>query len=186
MRIIGGTARGRRLLAPEGRETRPTADRVREALFNIIRREVPDAVVLDLFAGSGALAIEALSRGAGSAVLVDASRQAASVIRRNLEASGFAGQAVLLTADWKAALPRLTGEPFTLVFLDPPYRMQEAYAEAPAFLAQAGRLSQDCLLVLEHDKGFAPQPGRSFEKVDERAYGDTRLTLLRWRKEEDV
>ena len=84
MRIIAGEARGRRLFAPEGDETRPTADRVREALFNIIRAEVEGAVVLDLFAGSGALALEAISRGAARAVLCDRSPKAVAVIRRNI------------------------------------------------------------------------------------------------------
>lgn len=186
MRIIGGTARGRRLFAPEGNETRPTSDRVREALFNILRLDVPDAIVLDLFAGSGALSIEALSRGAERAVLVDMSRKASGVIRRNLELSGFADNARLIVADWRAAISQMAGETFSLVFLDPPYRMENLYAEAPAALADMGRLQEDCLLVLEHTKTFIPALREDFVLQDARAYGDTRLSLYRWRKEVDA
>ena len=96
MRIIAGTARGRRIEAPEGRNTRPTLDRVRENLFNILQMSIRDSRVLDLFAGSGALSIEALSRGAESATLVDSDRNANRIQKKNLEALGFAGQAEVL------------------------------------------------------------------------------------------
>ena len=104
MRIIGGQWRGRRLFAPEGMETRPTSDKVREALFNIIRGDVWGAHVLDLFAGSGALALEALSRGAEFAVLTDASRKASAAIKRNIELCGAQEQTRLLTTEWQGAV----------------------------------------------------------------------------------
>lgn len=181
MRIIAGEARGRRLFAPEGDETRPTADRVREALFNIIRAEVEDAVVLDLFAGSGALALEAISRGARRAVLCDKSPRAVQVIRRNVELMRARDQAAVIGGDWQRAVDA-PGEPFTLVFLDPPYRMTSVYAEAARRLHEAGRLADGALLVMEHDAsspiGDLDAP---FAVEDERRYRDTALTLVRYR-----
>ena len=182
MRIIAGEARGRRLFAPEGEETRPTADRVREALFNIIRAEVEDAVVLDLFAGSGALALEALSRGARSAVLCDKSPRAVQVIRRNVALMGAEDRARIVSGDWQRAVGA-GNESFTLVFLDPPYRMTEVYAEAARRLREAGRLADGALIVMEHGAG-APIQGLdgSFAVEDERRYRDTALTLVRFHK----
>lgn len=123
MRVIAGRARGRLLEAVPGRTTRPTSDKVRETLFNIVRPRVTEARVLDLFAGTGALAIEALSRGARHAVLVEAARRAAAVARRNLERCGFQDEAELLVQRDRQALPWLArrGDRFDLVFLDPPY-----------------------------------------------------------------
>jgi len=179
MRIIAGEARGRRLFAPEGDETRPTADRVREALFNIIRAEVPDAVVLDLFAGSGALALEALSRGARRAVLCDRSARAIQAICRNIGLMRAEDRTRVIAGDWQKAVSS-DGGPFTLVFLDPPYRMTEVYAQAARRLYEAGRLAEDALIVMEHDagrpiEGLAPP----FILADERTYRDTAIALVR-------
>ncbi len=181
MRVIAGEARGRRLFAPEGDETRPTADRVREALFNIIRAEVEDAVVLDLFAGSGALALEAISRGATSAVLCDKSPRAVQVIRRNVELMRAGDRVQIVPGDWQRAVSA-GGERFTLVFLDPPYRMTAVYAEAARRLHEASRLADGALIVMEHDaaspiEGIEPP----FAIEDQRKYRDTALTLARYR-----
>ena len=183
MRIIAGEARGRRLFAPEGDETRPTADRVREALFNIIRAEVEDAAVLDLFAGSGALALEALSRGARSAVLCDKSQKAIRVIRRNIDLMSALDRTTVIPGDWQKAASA-GGEPFTLVFLDPPYRMTAVYAEAARRLHEARRLKDGALVVMEHDAG-SPIGGIEppFFIEDERKYRDTALTLVRYRED---
>ena len=182
MRIIAGEARGRRLFAPEGDETRPTADRVREALFNIIRAEVEDAAVLDLFAGSGALALEAISRGAKSAVLCDRSPKAVQAIRRNVDLMRAGDKTAILPGDWQKALSAGGGK-FTLVFLDPPYRMTDVYAEAARRLHEAGRLADGALLVMEHDAS-SPVGGIEppFAVEDERKYRDTALTLVRYRE----
>ena len=179
MRIIAGEARGRRLFAPEGDETRPTADRVREALFNIIRADVEDAVVLDLFAGSGALALEAISRGAGSAVLCDKSPRAVRAIRRNIELMRAQDKTTVVAGDWQKALSA-GGERFTLVFLDPPYRMTAVYAQALNARHGAGRLANGALIVMEHDAG-SPVEGIEppFAVVDTRRYRDTAITLAR-------
>ena len=110
LRIIAGTARGRRLEAPEGRDTRPTLDRVRENLFNMLQGKCMDARVLDLFAGSGALSLEALSRGADFAVLADRDREAVRIQRKNLESLGFSHRARVLQSPWEATLRVLAPE----------------------------------------------------------------------------
>ena len=123
MHIIAGQRRGAQLFAPKGMDTRPTQAKVKESLFNIIQFYVPDARVLDLFSGSGNLALEALSRGAETAVMVDMDREAAACIRRNVEKLRFESCTQLLKCDWRQAVMQLkTGgcAPFELVFLDPP------------------------------------------------------------------
>lgn len=173
MRIIAGEARGRRLFAPPGRDTRPTLDRVRESLFSILQSRLPGATVLDLFAGSGALAFEALSRGAKRAVLVDSDRCAQAAIRRNLEALGYADRATLLPMDWRRALERLSGE-FDLIFLDPPYRMPGAQDVLPAL---APYLAEGACIAYEHDRALPPSaPG--YTVMDFRAYGDTAISFF--------
>jgi 16S rRNA (guanine966-N2)-methyltransferase len=179
MRIIAGDARGRKLFAPDGAETRPTADRVREALFNILGARVRDAVVLDLFAGSGALALEAISRGAAFAALCDVSREAARAIERNIELLGAQNRTALIQADWRTALSRLSGHRFSLVFLDPPYRMADAYARAAEAMAAQGLLAEGAVIVMEHAPQAPPPLPDGFEVFDARRYGDTAVTLVR-------
>ena len=184
MRIIGGSARGRTLLAPRGLHTRPTQDAVRESLCNILRREIPDAVVLDLFAGSGALALECLSRGAARAVLVDHARPAMHAIRRNVESAGFTEQAECLCCDWRAALLRIineahTNSAFDLVYLDPPYDRVDL-SEVCAALVAGGLLADGALIVVEHRTGSPPATRPPLIEEDARRYGDTTITLLRF------
>ena len=166
MRIIGGDARGRTIVAPAGAKTRPTQDYVRESLFNIIRWDVEDARVLDLFAGTGALSLEALSRGARSAVLVDMDRAAGAAIRKNMETSRLMD---VLAAE---------GARFDLVFIDPPYKMENT-GEMCAALYDKGLLAEAFLLVVEHRKGRAPMLDARFEAFDLRHYGDTEITFVR-------
>ena len=184
MRVIAGTARGITLKTPEGMQTRPTADRVKEALFSIIHFDLPGARVLDLFGGTGALALEALSRGAASAVIVDSARAAVQVIGRN--AANVLGEAWdarlrVLRSDYRSAISRLEG-PFGLVFLDPPYRMAEAYQDALARLLEAGLLSEGCLAVLERAAEADIGPCEGFEVFDTRRYGDTAVDFVRLRR----
>lgn len=177
MHIIAGQRRGAQLFAPKGMDTRPTQAKVKESLFNIIQMYVPDARVLDLFAGSGNLALEALSRGAACAVMVDVDREAATCIQRNVEKLRFAESARLLRCDWKQAVSQLkagAAEPFDLVFLDPPYRMTEL-AECCAALADAGLLAQDAMLVLEHRTAVFSPPDERFTLFKERTYADTEI-----------
>lgn len=125
MRVITGSAKGRRLIAPKGRETRPTGGRVKEALFSALQPDLPGAHVLDLYAGSGALGIEALSRGAAAATFVDVGRRAVAAIDDNLGATQLDDRATVLALDVRVALRNLAGAAtrFDLVVLDPPYRV---------------------------------------------------------------
>jgi 16S rRNA (guanine(966)-N(2))-methyltransferase RsmD len=174
MRVVAGLYGGRRLVSPSGSATRPTSDRVREALFSILGPGVEGARVLDLFAGSGALGIEALSRGAATAVFVDSSERAVAAIRTNLEALGI--DADVRRMDARAALrtPSAPLDPYDLVFLDPPYRRaaelgRELSEALPAVLAAGARV------VSESDRR-APLE-LAFAITDERRYGDTIIRI---------
>ena len=152
MRIISGTMRGTKLFTLEGENTRPTLDRVKEALFSKINYDLPDAVVLDLFAGSGALSLESLSRGAKQAVLCDSSREAIKIIKQNIEKTRTNDKTLLLTCDYKKALDELKNRKmkFDIVFLDPPYLTD--FAEVAAkMIIENEMLNEDGLIVLETD-----------------------------------
>ena len=174
MRVVAGAFGGLRLVAPRGRATRPTSDRVREALFSILAGSVLDARVLDLFAGSGALAIEALSRGASIAVLVDSSAAAVAAIRRNLAAVGVDAEVRRQDALTYLERARRDARLYDLVFLDPPYRHastlgQELSAALGPVLAPGARVvaESDRRAPLELDLGL----------LDERRYGDTLIRI---------
>jgi len=179
MRIIAGEARGRRLFAPDGDETRPTADRVKESLFNILGQRVPGAAVLDLFAGSGALALEAISRGAAFAALCDVRSDAAKVIERNIALVRAESRTLLIRADWREALTKLRGRRFSLVFLDPPYRMLDVYSAAAEALRAQNLLAPGAVLVMERKAKSPLTLPDGFEIFDERRYGDTSVALIR-------
>ena len=175
MRVIAGAYKGRRLQAPRGSETRPTSDRVREALFSILG-DVSGLRVLDLYAGSGALGIEALSRGAAEAVFVESDRRAADAIRSNLRAVGDP-DAIVWVGDALAYLKRAPTEtPFDLVFADPPYSSATQVGEGLSELLPP-LLTQGSLTVTESDKR-APLP-LTLPLADERVYGDTRIAIHR-------
>jgi 16S rRNA (guanine966-N2)-methyltransferase len=171
VRVVAGQFRGRRLSAPAGRSTRPTADRVREALFSILG-PLDGVRVLDLFAGSGALGIEALSRGAEAAVFVDSDPRAMAAIRRNLDAIGV--DAPVHRRDALAYLSAATDAPFGLVFLDPPYSSASELA-APLSKRLPAVLTQDARIVSESDKRNPLE--LSLPLLDERVYGDTRIAI---------
>ena len=180
MRIIGGSARGRAITAPAGSKTRPTQDYVRESLFNIIRWDVQDARVLDLFAGTGALSLEAISRGASEAVLIDMDRDACAAIKKNMETTRLGAQCRLIARDYRQAMDALAreGQKFDVVFIDPPYKMENT-GEMCAALYDKGLLSQDFLIVVEHRRGLSPLLDLRFEAYDLRKYGDTEITFVR-------
>ncbi len=179
MRIIAGNAGGRLLLAPKGMDTRPTQDKVKESLFSILQGELADARVLDLFAGSGALGLEAISRGAAFAVFCDKARPAQQAVWHNVEALGFAARCELLRCPWQVALRKIQarGDRFDIVFLDPPYRMADA-GELLAALLQGTAVTEQTLVVYEHAKALPP-PTDGWRCVDHREYGDTAVTFLR-------
>ena len=182
MRIVGGRLRGRTLAAPRSQAIRPTADRLREALFNILTHAYGDPVsgarVLDLFAGTGALGLEALSRGAAFALFVDDGAPARALIRANVEALGLGGATRIFRRDATRLGIAHPVEPFSLVFLDPPYG--QGLAEQALVSARAGGwLLPDALLVVEEaaDAGFsAPE---AFKDLERRRYDETELVFLR-------
>ncbi len=182
MRIIAGTARSRQLEAPKGRDTRPTLDRVRENLFNILQGRVWDTRVLDLFAGSGALALEAISRGAAGAVLVDCDRAAHTVEKRNADKLGFAAKTRILLSDWEAALRTLTRENqlFDLVFLDPPYAMSDLTQVTERLKPL---LAEDAVMVVEHPATAPSQVADGYVLEDTRKYGYVGVSLYALPKE---
>lgn len=187
MRIIAGEHRGAQLSAPRGTDTtRPTQDKVKESLFSIIQAYVPEARVLDLFAGSGALALEAVSRGAQSAAMADQDREAAACIRRNVDKLRCGDRVRLYACDWKLALQRMKadGRRFDLVFLDPPYRLP-VLGECLCALAKLELLEPQAMLVLEHLTGEQPPADERFEVWKQRAYGDTQIHFLLYRPTAD-
>ena len=189
MRITGGTHRGRTLKTLRGQQVRPTSDRVREALFSIIAARLPDSAVLDLFAGTGSLGLEALSRGAARATFVDKSRQSLDVIRQNVEALGLGECTKVKRIDVQAGNPRLAEleGPFDLVFIDPPYRLTERVERGVGMggllesLWSSGTVDNEKgLIVLEHDRrSFIADYWDGFGVSDTRTWGDTSLTFFK-------
>lgn len=183
MRIVGGDLRGRALRGPRTDAIRPTSDRLREALFNVLAYAYDDAVagarVLDLFAGTGALSFEALSRGANYALLVDEGAEARGLIRENIEALGLEGTTRLYRRDaTKLGLAQAIGR-FSLVFCDPPYG-RDLSPKALAAAASGGWLEPDALVLVEEAASatIAPPPG--FAELERRDYGETAVTFLRF------
>jgi 16S rRNA (guanine966-N2)-methyltransferase len=178
MRLTGGLDRGRRLFVPRGSRTRPTASKVREAIFNILGP--PPGRVLDLYAGSGALGLEALSRGAPAAVFVERDGAALGALRRNLREAGLEGRGTILGADVCSALRRLAAanDRFSWVFLDPPYVKETAGVLAE--LCGSALLTACAVVIVEHDRRNEPPAsvGCLF-LTDRRQYGDTELSFYR-------
>lgn len=179
--------RGRNLVAPKGEGTRPTSDRVREALMSSLSNRfgagLGGGAVLDLFAGSGALALEALSRGASRAVLVERDRDAQKAIAANIAALGLAERATVIGADaLNAGLTRAKAMgPYTLLFVDPPYRIdQAAVGRALETLGRAGAVCEGAAVAWEHGSGGAVPEPAGFAQERTYRYGDTAVTLLRY------
>lgn len=181
MRVIAGNARGQRLKAPKGNGVRPTADRVKEALFNILRDELAGAQILDLFAGTGSLAIEALSRGAAYALLVDLSATSVKLIRENLRRLGLHDKASVMKAPAQRAIRTQAAKmrQFDIIFLDPPYG-QELAAQALTQIARDRLLVNNGVVIAEHSIRDPVQDGYgSLRRADQRRYGDTLLSFYR-------
>lgn len=181
MRVIGGSLRGRRLRSPEGEGTRPTADRVREALFSIIAREVSGADVLDAYAGTGAVGIEALSRGARTALFVESRRAVCTLLARNVEDLGLEERSRVVAEPFARAAVRLgeEGAAFDIVFLDPPYGPVEL-PSALGWIASKRLLRTGGVLVAEHDTRLAlPEREGALAIVRRYRYGGTTLSLFR-------
>ena len=192
MRIVGGRFRGKKLQAPREWDGRPTSDRTRESIFNILAHGIEGGDpagdgagglgVLDLFCGTGALGLEALSRGADRAVFIDADPVALRAVKANAGAMGLARAIVALSLDATrlAPPPRLVRAPFDLAFLDPPYH-QDLAAPALLALAQRGWLAPGAVVVLEQAADEKPPALPAFEALDNRTYGAAQVTFLRHR-----
>jgi 16S rRNA (guanine(966)-N(2))-methyltransferase RsmD len=182
MRIIGGAARGRRLQAPRGRSTRPTSDFLREVLFDLVGPQVSGRQVLDLYAGTGAVGIEALSRGAARAVFVERDRWAVATLRRNLEGSGFLDRATVVQTDVRRYLSRagIGSERFFLIFLDPPYGAADV-GPILSLISTTSLLEPDGVTILERSTKSAPIPAPDrLPRVRTIRHGDSTLECYRW------
>ncbi len=180
MRVISGSARGTNLYSLEGNTTRPTLDRIKETLFNIIQIRIDGAVVLDLFSGSGALAIEALSRGAKKAILCDKSRDAVQIINKNLEKTHLKEKSEVLTGDYKNALKKLEGNKFDIIFIDPPYA-QDIAVKAVEEIVSLELLADDGIIIIETDNESREQEELKHVQInqyDMRNYGRVKLIFL--------
>ncbi len=183
MRVISGKARGTKLSSIESLSTRPTLDRVKESLFNIIQNNLKGAVVLDLFAGSGQLGIEALSRGANKAYLCDINRDAVKMIKQNLEKTKLKDKAVVINEDYKKALRTLnTNEKFDIIFIDPPYK-EDIAVDSIIDIIHESRLKENGIMIIETDE--IERDLREINKIenikiiDQRKYGRASLIFIK-------
>lgn len=182
MRIIAGKFKGKRLFSPEGNRTRPTADKIKESIFNILSSNGElHGEVLDLFAGTGSLGIEAVSRGATFAVLVDKNPVAAAVVRKNLALTGANGR--IFNTDWKVAVRKLEGRGFNIIFLDPPYALG-IESELIAEINSRKLLDPSGVIVVEHSSENNFKYGDIFS-ADRRDYSGTSVTFLRYGETND-
>jgi len=179
MRIVGGDLRGRVLQAPAGLETRPTSEKVRQAIFNILP-DLVDREVLDAFAGSGALGLEALSRGAEFVTFMEKSRTTAQVLKANIAKLGLEDRTRVVAGDALDLIKRPQAQrPYSLVFLDPPYKSDLAVRVA-TFLEKDHSLDSDAIVVIEHDREHVPpETLGSLLRTDQRTYGDTMVSFFR-------
>ncbi|MFD1774972.1 16S rRNA (guanine(966)-N(2))-methyltransferase RsmD [Paenibacillus rhizophilus] len=182
MRVVSGTAKGRPLKSVPGTGTRPTTDKVKEAIFSMIGPYFDGGDVLDLFAGTGGLGIEALSRGMDSAVFIDMEPKSIDTVRENLKTARLAEKAEVYRNDANKALGALEkrGRIFDLVFLDPPYRHKFG-DELMALMADKGLLRQGAVIVLEHESGYEyPEQIPGFEQLRHAVYGETAVSIYRY------
>lgn len=176
MRIITGAARGKRLITPEGRDVRPTPERVKEGIFSAIQFDIEGRRVLDLFAGSGQLGLEALSRGAESCTFVDASDKSLDIVRKNIESTGFAGKSKICRMDF-SSFAAASRDTFDIAFLDPPYA---AGLLMPALRAVLPLMSDYGIIVCEHPPEIKPDDNvGGFRKTRTYKYGKVLVTVYR-------
>ena len=177
MRIITGKAKGIRLETLEGETTRPTSERVKEAVFSMLQFDIEGRRVLDLFAGSGQMALEAVSRGASEAVLVDKSREAVGIIKKNIAKTKFLDECRVYCMDHAEYIRRFGGERFDIVFLDPPYK-DGFIDEVLKRMFQTDILEDDCIIIAESAFDGVPVPPDGWECKGYR-YGSTAVTVMR-------
>ncbi|MDR2903638.1 MAG: 16S rRNA (guanine(966)-N(2))-methyltransferase RsmD [Clostridiales bacterium] len=182
MRVIAGKAKGHKLFSPEGLTTRPTADRIKESLFNVLMYDLLDVTFLDLYSGSGAIGIEALSRGAASAVFVDSAAESIAVINKNLLKTKLSAQAAVIKQDAAGALARLTLEKrrFDVIFMDPPYHTAAA-EETVALICRHGLLNENGLIAVEtaKDQEIAVDKAYGLFEYKRKIYTAAQIVFLR-------
>lgn len=182
MKVVAGSVRGFRLVVPAGKNTRPTSNRIKETLFNILQWEVTDCRFLDLFSGSGGIAIEALSRGASEAVFVEKDREAISCIKENIQHTRLQDRAKVMAMDAMQALRKLNqlGQPFDIIFMDPPYR-KEIEKTMVSYLLTSSLVHQDTLIIVETaldtDVSYMQEYACDVERIKE--YKTNRHVFLR-------
>ena len=182
MRIIGGMKRGTKLFSLEGENTRPTLDRVKESLFNIINFNLQDSIILDLFSGSGSLGLESISRGASKAVLCDSSKEACNIIKKNIEKLKYENETKLYNLDYKDCLKKLKEEgcSFNFIFIDPPYEL-DYYKYSLELIDEYNLLSNDGIVILETDDIERIEKyidTNRYNVFDRRKYGRANLVFL--------
>ena len=181
MRIISGKARGTKLYTLEGLETRPTLDRVKESLFNIIQADIPESTVLDLFAGSGAIGLEFASRNAKKVYMCDSSKNAIQIIKRNIEKTHLEDKIELVNTDFKVMLSKLENKNFNYIYLDPPYKT-DYIKQALEKILQLNMVDKDSLIIAETDeleKVLKEIENLKLEIVDQRKYGRANIIFLK-------
>lgn len=176
MRIVAGEFKGRKLTSPMGNQIRPTSDKVKEAVFSMLMGHIPESVVLDLFAGTGSLGLEALSRGAARVYFADFSKEAINITKRNIEICKSDHNAICMHGDWRNTLRRIR-EKLDIIFLDPPY-YDDIIEECIKSIYTLGLLKPDGVIAVEHDgRRLMREELHGFKKQKEKKYGDTVITL---------
>lgn len=185
LRITTGSAKGKVLKTLEGEATRPTSERIKQAIFSSIQFDIEGRRVLDLFAGSGQMGLEALSRGAASVTFIDCAREAMDIVKANATSTGFFGSSKYLVSDWRNYIRKAGGrDVFDLIFIDPPYSM-ECGCDAAIRLAQAGMLAEGAIVVIESGtEDISPEDIEGFEVLKSTHYGKkTFVNILLYRGE---
>lgn len=181
MRIIGGKAKGTKLYTLEGDNTRPTLDRVKESLFNIIQRDIPESIFLDLFSGSGAIGLEAVSRGAKKAILCDKSKEAISIIKKNIEKTHLENQIELYQLPFEKLLNDKIEEKIDIIYIDPPYKTDFVY-NAIKIILDKNLINENSIVIIETDEEeriIKQIEKLNIEIVNQRKYGRAHLIFVR-------
>lgn len=179
MRVISGKVRGLKLNTPKNEDVRPTTDRVKESLFNIINPYIMESDVLDLFAGTGSLGIECLSRGANKCVFVDVSKESISIVKSNIKKARVENESTVLNLDFKDAINKLKiqNNKFDVIFMDPPY-YKNMFIDALEKIAEVSLLKEDGIIIIEHDaKDKFPEEVKNLTQTKSKKYGNTALTF---------
>lgn len=185
MRVISGSRKGHKLIAPKGNSVRPTEDRVKESLFNILSPIKKDSIILDLFAGSGGIGIEFLSRGSKKVYFVDKSTESIRAIKKNLEHTKFLDDAQVIKGDARSVIRQFEqGHPsFDYIYIDPPYAEVDLFHKTLQLISEKGILSNDGIVIVEHDKSMLLSKNYgNMEMFDNRSYGSKEMTYYRARE----